>query len=47
MLYDITRTVSAKTAVFPGDTPYSARLNWRISAGARRHRQQAHGRNHA
>ena len=34
MLYDITRTVSAKTAVFPGDTPYSTRLNWRISDGA-------------
>ena len=34
MLYDITRTVSAKTAVFPGDTPYSTRLNWRLSEGA-------------
>jgi arylformamidase len=34
MLYDITRTVSARTAVFPGDTPYSAKLNWRISQGA-------------
>jgi arylformamidase len=34
MLYDITRTVSAKTAVFPGDTPYSVKLNWKMSAGA-------------
>ena len=34
MLYDITRTVSAQTAVFPGDTPYSAELKWRISDGA-------------
>jgi arylformamidase len=34
MIYDITRTVSARTAVFPGDTPYSTRLNWRISDGA-------------
>ncbi len=34
MLYDITRTVSAKTAVFPGDTPYSVKLNWRMSDGA-------------
>lgn len=34
MLYDITRTVSSRTAVFPGDTPYSTRLNWRISDGA-------------
>src|SRR5579871_5658835 len=34
MLYDITRTVSEKTAVFPGDTPYSAHLNWKISSGA-------------
>ena len=34
MLYDITRTVSAVTAVFPGDTPYSAKLNWRMSDGA-------------
>ncbi len=34
MLYDITRTVSPSTAVFPGDTPYSAKLNWRISEGA-------------
>lgn len=34
MLYDITRTVSAKTAVFPGDTPYSVKPNWRMSDGA-------------
>ncbi len=34
MLYDITRTVSAQTAVFPGDTPYSAELKWKLSAGA-------------
>ncbi|MEO8396692.1 MAG: cyclase family protein [Chloroflexota bacterium] len=34
MLYDITRTVSADTAVFPGDTPFSAKLNWRMSDGA-------------
>ena len=34
MLYDITRTVSTKTAVFPGDTPFSTKLNWRISDGA-------------
>ena len=34
MLYDITRTVSAATAVFPGDTPFSAKLNWRMSDGA-------------
>lgn len=34
MLYDITRTVSPKTAVFPGDTPYSAELKWKLSAGA-------------
>lgn len=34
MLYDITRTVSSRTAVFPGDTPYNTRLNWRISDGA-------------
>jgi arylformamidase len=34
MLYDITRTVSAQTAVFPGDTPYSATLQWRMSDGA-------------
>lgn len=34
MIYDITRTVSAKTAVFPGDTAYSAKLNWKISSGA-------------
>ncbi len=34
MLYDITRTVSARTAVFPGDTPYSATPHWQISEGA-------------
>ena len=34
MLYDITRTVSAKTAVFPGDTPYSVEPKWRLSDGA-------------
>ena len=34
MLYDITRMVSARTAVFPGDTPYSAELKWRMSDGA-------------
>ncbi len=34
MLYDITRTVSAKTAVFPGDTPYSTKPNWKMSDGA-------------
>ncbi len=34
MLYDITRTVSPETAVFPGDTPYSAKLQWSLSAGA-------------
>jgi arylformamidase len=34
MLYDITRTVSARTAVFPGDTPYHAELKWRMSSGA-------------
>ncbi|MEP7293331.1 MAG: cyclase family protein [Chloroflexota bacterium] len=34
MLYDITRTVSERTAVFPGDTPYSTKLNWNLSAGA-------------
>ncbi len=34
MLYDITRTVSAKTAVFPGDTPFSAQLHWKLSEGA-------------
>lgn len=34
MLYDITRTVSERTAVFPGDTPYHAELQWRISEGA-------------
>jgi arylformamidase len=34
MIYDITRTVSATTAVFPGDTPYSAKLNWKMSDGA-------------
>ena len=34
MLYDITRTVSSATAVFPGDTPYSTKLNWKMSAGA-------------
>src|SRR5664279_2856543 len=34
MIYDITRTVSSRTAVFPGDTPYSAPLMWRISDGA-------------
>ncbi|HVU13824.1 MAG TPA: cyclase family protein [Phototrophicaceae bacterium] len=34
MLYDITRTVSATTAVFPGDTPYSTTLNWDIRKGS-------------
>ena len=34
MIYDITRTVSTKTAVFPGDTPFSTKLNWRMSDGA-------------
>lgn len=34
MIYDITRTVSAHTAVFPGDTPYSTKHNWKISSGA-------------
>jgi len=34
MLYDITRTVSSTTAVFPGDTPYSTKLNWSLSDGA-------------
>lgn len=34
MLYDITRTVSAQTAVFPGDTPYRVDEQWRISDGA-------------
>lgn len=34
MLYDITRTVSAKTAVFPGDTPYSTKPTWKMSDGA-------------
>ncbi len=34
MLYDITRTVSAQTAVFPGDTPYSVEPKWQLSAGA-------------
>jgi arylformamidase len=34
MLYDITRTVSARTAVFPGDTPYSAELKWSLRDGA-------------
>ncbi len=34
MIYDITRTVSSQTAVFPGDTPYNTRINWRISDGA-------------
>jgi len=34
MLYDITRTVSALTAVFPGDTPYTVEPKWQLSAGA-------------
>lgn len=34
MLYDITRTVSPATAVFPGDTPYNAELMLRLADGA-------------
>jgi len=34
MIYDITRTVSPTTAVFPGDTPYQAVPLLRISDGA-------------
>jgi arylformamidase len=34
MLYDITRTVTTKTAVFPGDTPYSAAPMLRLNDGA-------------
>ncbi len=34
MLYDITRTVSTRTAVFPGDTPYRADFVLRLSEGA-------------
>ncbi|MCK6579015.1 MAG: cyclase family protein [Anaerolineae bacterium] len=33
MLYDITRTVAATTAVFPGDTAYRAVPTLRLSAG--------------
>lgn len=33
MIFDITRTVSPKTAVFPGDTPFSAERKWRIEDG--------------
>ena len=33
MLYDITRTVSATTAVWPGDTPYSTEPQWQLAAG--------------
>ncbi|MDZ4770341.1 MAG: cyclase family protein [Chloroflexota bacterium] len=34
MIYDISRTVSAHTAVFPGDTPYSVRPLLRLEEGA-------------
>lgn len=34
MLYDITRTLNASTAVFPGDTPVSITQVARMSAGA-------------
>jgi arylformamidase len=34
MIYDISRAVTPKTAVFPGDTPYQVDLKWRIAKGA-------------
>jgi arylformamidase len=34
MIYDISRRIAPKTAVFPGDTPYSAKLNWSMAKGA-------------
>lgn len=33
MLYDITRTVSHRTAVWPGDAPFSAEYVYRLSEG--------------
>ncbi len=33
MIYDITRTVAPTTAVFPGDTTFSAERKWRIEDG--------------
>lgn len=33
MLYDISPTLSASTPVWPGDTPYEARLTWSIAQG--------------
>ncbi|MBK8033942.1 MAG: cyclase family protein [Chloroflexi bacterium] len=33
MLYDITRTVSASSAVWPGDAPYQTQLGWSLAAG--------------
>src|SRR5215470_11401962 len=34
MLYDISPTVRPETPVWPGDTPFQARLAWSIAAGA-------------
>ncbi len=33
MLYDITRTVTGTTAVWPGDTPYQTEIGWSLAAG--------------
>src|ERR1700694_3366567 len=34
MLYDISPTVRPETPVWPGDTPFQARLAWSIAEGA-------------
>lgn len=34
VIFDITRRVTPQTAVWPGDTPYSAQLNLSIAAGS-------------